>query len=360
MLEIQRYLIKNSLQQLQDEYSIKVTKHEDGRRILNYHQIDSYSKRFDPIVRECRGLVLDKDNVLVARAFKRFFNLGEYCKEQDNFQWENSYSAEKVDGSLILIYYWQGSWHVNTRGSFGAGNINNTPMTWHQLVDLALPKDWRKKLDPQYTYVGEICSRYNKVVRDYKKPVFFLLTMFLGSIELDHAAVDYYAKECGLLTPDTYNFIDTFDVVKFLDEKALKEPTFEGVVIRDVNNKRLKAKSPTYVELHHMSSNGNIAMYKNLVPIYFKGEIDEVIQYFPEIADKLYEVKNKIEASISEIDNLWHCYHDEKNRKRFALAVKHHPLAALLFQARDQKCHPKDLLKLDKSQELVLKILFHE
>ena len=46
--------------------------HSDGRVIYNYDQIASHSNRFNPVVRWCRSLVLDRDFNLVCRGFYRF------------------------------------------------------------------------------------------------------------------------------------------------------------------------------------------------------------------------------------------------------------------------------------------------
>ena len=116
-----------TLEDLQDKYGIRHTKHEDGRVILNYHQIDSYKHKFDPIVRECRGLVTHVDGwPLIARAFERFFNLGEDLDGQKGFNWTNCVAQHKEDGSLIIVYYWNGSWHINTKGSFGDGEVSSS------------------------------------------------------------------------------------------------------------------------------------------------------------------------------------------------------------------------------------------
>lgn len=100
MLEIQKYLQDNTLEDLKNNFGIKTTFHEDGRVILNYHQIDSYKHKYNPIVLECRGLVLDRNNnfELVARSFPRFFNLGEHRESQDRFVWEGSTATDKEDG----------------------------------------------------------------------------------------------------------------------------------------------------------------------------------------------------------------------------------------------------------------------
>lgn len=78
-MKIQDWLRNNggNLELLEEQLGIKSNCHEDGRVILNYDQINS--PKNNDLVRECRGLVLDKNNnwELVARSFSRFFNLGE-------------------------------------------------------------------------------------------------------------------------------------------------------------------------------------------------------------------------------------------------------------------------------------------
>lgn len=78
-MKIQDWLRNNggNLELLEQQLGIKTTCHEDGRVIFNYSQIDSPKQ--NPIVMECRGLVLDMNNnwELVARSFPRFFNYGE-------------------------------------------------------------------------------------------------------------------------------------------------------------------------------------------------------------------------------------------------------------------------------------------
>lgn len=88
-----------------------IVRHHDNLplMILNYG-IDS--PKFDPLVQDCRGLVLDDNFNLVARAFSRFFNWGEIQNPQFNFNKFNIH--EKIDGSLILLYFFDGNWYANT------------------------------------------------------------------------------------------------------------------------------------------------------------------------------------------------------------------------------------------------------
>ena len=89
MLKVQAYLINNGLDRLKEEFSIKTTENDyDNRILLNYDQIKS--PKTNRVVRDCRGLCLDKtDFSLISRSFGRFFNYTE-CPENDkNFDWND-------------------------------------------------------------------------------------------------------------------------------------------------------------------------------------------------------------------------------------------------------------------------------
>lgn len=358
MLNVQKWLMQDSknplvaLNNLKDQLGIKYTLHDDGRVILNYNQLES--PKTNPIVRECRGLTLQMESWdLVARSFYRFFNLGEHRDEQDDFDWSKCWATDKHDGSLFILYYWQGQWHMNTRGSFGDGQVGDTPMTWHKLAELALPENWRKKLDPQFTYVGELCSAYNRIVTYYPEPQFFCLAMFDGEYELD-ASLDL-ANDVGLAIPNYYSFDNANSVIEYVNERAKEDATYEGLVLCD-DDIRIKVKSASYVALHRMASNGALLSPKNMLRVILEGEVDEILIYYPELKSHFDKMQNKLDEAYQQVDNLWYCYHDEKNQKKFALAVKNSPFSSVLFTARKTGRHPREVW--NESQDLILKKMF--
>lgn len=75
-LEVQKFLKKNSLKKLSEDYGIKVKEHPHHVG-LNYDQIKSPKTHL--ITRECRSLKLLKNDDwdVAGRSFDRFFNYGE-------------------------------------------------------------------------------------------------------------------------------------------------------------------------------------------------------------------------------------------------------------------------------------------
>ncbi len=344
-----------ALENLHNLLGIKNTCHPDGRVILNYDMRES--PKTHEVVRECRGLTLDINNNwdLVARSFDRFFNLGEYREEQDNFDWDNCWATDKADGSLFIIFYWRHEWRMQTRGSFADGMVGDTPMSWVKLAELALPTGWRDKFDARFTYVGELCSAYNRIVTYYPEPKFFLLTMFKDADEIALGSVHYHALPLGLDVPHVSLFKNADSVVERVNDRAKEDATYEGVVLDD-GKIRIKVKSASYVALHRMASNGALLSPKNMINVIMSGEMDEVLTYYPELRSDFDKMESKLEAEYQKVDNMWFCYHDEKNQKRFALAVKDSLFSAILFTARNTGKHPREVW--DESQDLILKKLF--
>ena len=60
----------------------------------------------NPIVQECRGIIVRKDDngkyICVCRAMDKFFNWGE--SNAHSIEWDSAAIQEKIDGSLIKVW----------------------------------------------------------------------------------------------------------------------------------------------------------------------------------------------------------------------------------------------------------------
>jgi hypothetical protein len=277
----------------------------------------------------------------VCRSFFRFFNLSESPEDDKKFDWQDKVIvSEKADGSLINVYFFEDSWKISTRGSFASGLINDSQFTWEQLVVSRLNT---KLLNKELTYTFELCSPYNKVVRIYPETSLFLLAVFRGWEELSFADVLSESSRIGIPTPETFALFNTDEVIELVNRKAKQNPQFEGVVLRDIHNNRIKYKSDDYVRLHKLSNNGNISSAKNIIPFIIDGEVAEVILHFPELQPEIDRLTKLINDEYQIVDNLWYCFHDAKSDKVFAQEIIGKTrFTDVLFQARRNKTHPKD------------------
>ncbi len=339
---LKEYLKGHSLAQLEKEHAIKIKYSDDGKlAILNYNQIESV--KTNPVVMCCRGTVVDvATKYIVASSFHRFFNLHECMAIEKSFNWGAFTATDKEDGSLIVVYYYGNKWNINTRGSFGNFPVENGYSgTWADLFKSTLNFPVLDSLPLKaFTLCFELGSIFTQVVRRYNAPTSYLLAGFHTATqqEIGDTQLDHIAEKLGCKRPIRYEVNNLEDVAKIL--KRENDPTYEGVVLND-GKMRIKMKREEYLCLHRLSNNGNLASDANLIPLILKGEVDEVIQYFPSMLDRLMLLGNTIWAQKAIMNNVWGVARNIVTQKDFAAFVlKHTKLASMLFEARKKKVEP--------------------
>lgn len=338
MLEVQRWLAEKPVESLSEELAISAKKHDTlPLMILNYSQTDS--PKLHPVVRECRGLVLHSESHdVVARAFPRFFNLGECSEEHSQFQFEGCEATSKEDGSLLLLYKYDGKWRINSRNGFGDGQMEWSGKTWEQgfceamgIESLDGDEMERIGVSQFFTYVLEFCSPWNKIVRRYESPRCYLLAMYCGSTEVNPSeeAFQRFSR------PERFQFENAEEVQKYLRQRTETDPTFEGVVLKDRSGMRIKVKSESYLRLHRIrGNNGSIVHPKHLLPFVLSGEEGELLAYFPEVLDEYLRIESIAGQAMDELWSLWETHREAESQKDFAMSVKNNPLASVLFTLR--------------------------
>ncbi len=365
-LKVQQYLQKNTLSDLEREYGINLTYSpiNEPLVILNYDQISS--PKYSEVTRECRGLVLDTtDWSVVARPFSRFFNYGESREEINKFNWNSFTVQEKHDGSLIIVYKYRGTWRVNTRASFGLGKVGDSQFTWEELFYQTIDEKGLDELSEDCTLVFELCSIYNKVVRTYPDATSYLLTIVnrktgdeVPRHQQEGLPLVSQILECSLPSLHTFSSVD--DILVWLDRSGL-EPTFEGFVIQDDKNQRIKIKNKNYLRLHRMRGNGdNLFAPKNLVPFILQSETAELLAIYPEVLNHVLAYENLLIEHLLEIERVYSLIWNRNTQKSYALKVMElcPRWSAILFQCRKEQKSIVDVWR--KSEDYILKVLDSE
>lgn len=186
--------------------------------------------------------------------------------------------------------------------------------------------------------------------------------MFDGETELP---LDYVESERDgingkigkIQTPDRFNFKSAEEVIKFIQNRSEQDKTFEGIIVRDKDNNRLKIKNPDYLILHRLKGEGNSFHPKNLIKFILSGETDELLIYFNELESSVYSIKRILDVEFNKLKSAWETLKDIKSRKEFALAIpKNLKTKSLLFNLLDSGEDIQTLWK--NSHKLLLKVLF--
>jgi hypothetical protein len=323
MLAVQEYLQSNSVESLESIGVFAKYSKDFKYVILDYDQVEASKFKENIIVKECRGLVLRTDDFsIVQKAFNRFFNLNEgSCSEI--FDWSNFGTSTKEDGSLIKVRWYLGDWFVTTRNSFADTHVGDAGQTWEEVV-LGCLNSFQKdmiQLYPQHCFVFELCSPHNTVVVNHPEPKLVLLGLFDCTDGAEQNIDNFTMFSDAFNRPTTFNFKSLDDIIAYLDALEESKDDTEGVVIKDCNGVRLKAKSKWYLKLHKLSNNGNIARQDNLLDIILTGEVEEILSYFPYLKEQILSLEEKLNTLFDELVLVWETSRPIENQKEFALTI---------------------------------------
>lgn len=331
MLEVQKFLMDNSVEELIKQFGIKVREYpENNLIVLNYCQIES--PKTHPISIECRGLILDsKTYKVVSRSFDRFFNFGEGGTQ--DFDFSTAFAYQKVDGSLIKVYWCDNTnqWEISTRGTAFAELENPTGKTFRELVLRAFGMTERVfqvwallEFFKSHTYLFEYCSPMNRVVTPYDKDYMFVLGA-RSNREDDNYLVDssdsihsFLVHSGANIHPlNEYKLTDHKHVMEILDSMGSME---EGVVCRDANGGMVKIKKESYVAIHRMRGNGTPSL-NNVGLLIVTNEHDEYLTYFECDRPMFTPLIDGWESLKTKIDGVFDSIKDIEIQKDFALKV---------------------------------------
>ena len=348
MLKIQEFILahENWRELLAAEpYNLKISE-DDGFVLFKYSQIASdFSQE---ICREARGLILDStDNFKVVRmAFKKFFNIGESFAAK--IDWDSAVGTEKLDGSIMSVWYGRGKWRLSTNSTIDAFKAELAGVgpykTFGELFESVLPLSTFANYNKHRCWTFELVSPYNKVVIDYPETKVYLLSVRdMNSLEeLNLDAVEMLADANGLAVPERYYLNNEADYRKIVEHMP---EGHEGIVVRDANGERVKIKTLLYFELHRAKNNGVLTL-ERIVDLIRANEQSEFLSYFPEyqpIFDDVQHQLDNIGEIVEEIRRIvifWKLANEfeedkRKIRKLFAQYVGKSKYAHLFFAEYD-------------------------
>jgi len=328
---------------------IKVKHYDTGITLLDYHLTDS--QKTNPIVQECRSLILDTNTFeLVSRKFNRFFNHGEYPEYFNDFDWPNAICLEKADGSLIGVYKHNDKWEISTRGmAYAEGKFQDTEFTFRDLVIKCFGFESEDKFQScfdsisngDHTFIFEFTSPDNRIVTPYKEDKMILIGIthkkldLLFNYECLFDVAKLFAQKCNVRVIGS---IGKGLTVEQVIEKANQLPNLEEgfVVWCQKTDKRCKIKSSAYVVAHSIKGNDPLPTRKNLLNLFFTGQLDEFIAYFPEWKEKADSIVAEVTQAMLETFESYEKYSKIESQKDFAIAISNCSCKSVLFQARKE------------------------
>jgi RNA ligase len=295
----------------------------------------------------CRGLVTDNDGNVVARPFSKFFNYEELTPEQIPNEYFDVY--EKMDGSLGVLFNYNGEWILATRGSF----TSEQSIKGRQLLE----KYNYNRLNPDYTYLFEIIYTENRIVCVYDFEDLVLLGMvhtLTGNEVNIHNTDNEDIRLKNLLNNLGFNLVTLYKTwgEGFDELKNEISKDREGYVIRFKNGFRMKIKGDEYIRLHRILTNiSNRDIWE-----YLKDgkSMDEILDKVPdEFYDWVRNTKNELVSQYQTLEREYQWIFKIINRaqgieerKVFAEYAKRYKHPGLLFNMLDDKDYSEQIWKL--------------
>jgi len=214
----------------------------DDLWILNYTPECQFSKAWDKVTLQCRGLIMNAQGHVVARPFRKFFNFSEHSDSSlPPIPVGSPFKAfEKMDGSLGIAYVSSRGWEISTRGSFESDQAKYATNLLHTKYSHLVPK-----LNPGWTYLFEIIYPENRIVVDYGKEEKLVLLGVVMTLTGHEIPLLPLFADLGFPLPQVFEAQD-------LESLPRDTQNFEGYVVRFDNGLRVKVKLDDYVRLHKL------------------------------------------------------------------------------------------------------------
>jgi RNA ligase len=290
---------------------------QDGLILFDYNKTVSFTFDWDLITINGRGIVFEESTgKIIARPYKKFWNVEELFYEnqltdrakllptefQPNFKGRFRV-LEKADGSCAVVYFYNGEWHVNTRGSFKSDQAiwAKAWMDSHIRTDL---------MNVKHTYLFEIIYPDNRIVIDYGDKESLVLTGIIDTESGEEFDVDYLQAESekiGCEMVKVFVFEKFEDLFKARDLLTVNE---EGFVITFDNGYKCKLKGAAYCAVHKKMN--------NLTPLAFWNAFDVDAFKMPE--SFLSELPEEFRESVDELTEVTERMHNESYDRLKTLA----------------------------------------
>ena len=324
--------------------------------IWNYSEKVQYENLWNEITLQTRGLVTDDKGNVVARPYKKFFNMEE-GKHTPTPDFE---VYDKLDGSLGILFNYNGEWVFATRGSFNSDQSIKG-------LELLQKYDYYK-LHKDYTYLFEIIYNDNRIVVKYPYEDVILLGMIETKtgydVDLYNEGVDVRLK--NLINNIGISIVKKYDGIKdYSILKSMIKDDEEGYVVKFSNGYRMKIKGEEYLRLHKIMTNVSTTSVWEML-----SEGNDVLDLLKDVPDEFY---NKIKMYVKDLRYNHYRYGEyahkiysyfrygkygdvepEPSKKEFALHLdncKVHPkIKSICFAMWDGKDYDKIIWKLLKPE----------
>lgn len=273
-----------------------------GYSHLAHNVLYKYPQGWTEPLKLCRGIVFNRDGKLVALPFPKFFNVGEH-PDTKVLPKRPIEVMEKMDGHLGIIFWYDGDFHITTRGSF----VSRTAILAEEMLSrVVMRKDWKNSEVEHLTILTEIIHPDTHVICDYGKRSEFVI---LGAYnirtydDLSYEELVVLGKKLGIGIAKRWKFDTSRDLFEAITDLSIENR--EGFVAKYANGNRIKFKFKSYLK----QMVGGKLSYPYLMLRFMDGRIEGVMKNMPEEilpeAERMLENLKKARRMRRPIKERW-------------------------------------------------------
>lgn len=283
--------------------TVKTHEHIESLRLLNYvtktWELWRKPNELFDVSRALRGIVLDTNTrSIVARGYNKFFDIGQVPtfsekRFRKRCRQYKPLVTEKLDGSCILLWFYDNEWHTSTLGTFHSDQA---------IYAKGLLDNYNlEKLDVCYTYVLELITPWDsgcKVVDYGSRDELVLIGIVNNTWNYCLQSFEFLETTCKITGFSRYN---TYDIDADKLYESIPEG-HEGFVVHFPDYTSWKVHSEWFLEMHKIAgATGikNLLRYAKGVPIPDSGirsRLRETVQQKVfELQEQFRELKAQFE-----------------------------------------------------------------
>lgn len=303
----------------------------------NYARDVIYENAWTDAICQWRGHIYDLEHrTLIARPFKKFFNLDEQPSStvkalQDIPGIQRISYAEKLDGTMIIVYKRPGEsdYRIATRGSLEPlvnSNYPNYHAAARELLQQKCP-NFANAMHPHFTYIFELIWKPGRegLVTKYASDDIYLIGLVdnLCGQDIAYHVVKQTALELGFSYPKQKTFATLADCIAWATQNQ-DDCISEGMIVTFEDALtvlgRVKIKTEQYKTIHRMLFEAHT---KYVLPLILNGNIAEYMQRTPkELLPRIVETLQKYYYTVNKCIALYKPICHISDQKEFALTVQ--------------------------------------
>lgn len=306
--------------------------------IYNYTQRAQYEAEWNEATLACRGLILSDTGTIVARPFRKFFNLDQLPAIPSG----PFVAHDKLDGSLGIAYPMSGGPAIATRGSFtsdqaswATGWLRSSTEHTNAVIDA---------IDDGVTLLFEIIYPGNRIVVDYGDRAELVLLAAIDNATGQDVDPARYSWPGAVTQPMTGD----------IDElRQARRDNAEGYVLRWPDGTRAKIKHDEYVRLHRLLTGVNA---RRIWEILANGDpLDPLLDVVPDefyawVQATVADLTDQFEALEHSAAEFLATVPSDAPRRDQAEIIKTFTHPGLVFSMLDGKPHAPAIWRLIKPE----------